>query len=182
MDHLSDIRRIAAGDSAAFGRLVAAHQGMIFGYLGRMGLDAGSAEDIAQETFLRLWRHAAGYAAERAGVTTWLLTIARNLALNHLARPSRRAEAGSADDLPEIADAGPGPDEVLVRKERQARLRTALAQLSHADRSLIAAAYVEDVDIAGLARLEGCSAGAAKTRLHRARARLRLLLEDGDEG
>lgn len=181
MNHLADIGRTATGDNAAFARLVEAHQGMIFGYLGRMGLDAATAEDIAQETFLRLWRHAARFDPTRAGLATWLLTIARNLALSHLARPARRAECSPAEGLPEVVSNEPSPDEVLVLRQRQVRLRQALAQLEPADRSLLAAAYVQDLDTAALARLEGCSPGAAKTRLHRAKARLRRLMEDDDE-
>ena len=58
MDRDADISETAKGDYRAFGRIVVAHQGKIFGYLGRMGFDSATAEDIAQETFLRVWRHA----------------------------------------------------------------------------------------------------------------------------
>jgi RNA polymerase sigma-70 factor (ECF subfamily) len=171
--------RAAAGDHVAFRRVVEAHQGRIFAYLGRMGLDGATAEDIAQETFLRLWRHAREFDAKRARLATWILTIARNLALTHLTRPARRFEVMDGADPPDVACDEPRPDEALADKQRRVRLLAALERLAPADRSLLAASYFADLDLAEIARVEGCSPGAAKVRLHRARERLRKIWEDG---
>jgi RNA polymerase sigma-70 factor (ECF subfamily) len=83
LDCNADISETARGDHLAFGRIVVAHQDRIFAYLGRIGLDSTVAEDVAQETFLRVWRHAGKYNSRLGSLTSWILTIARNQALTH---------------------------------------------------------------------------------------------------
>jgi RNA polymerase sigma-70 factor (ECF subfamily) len=180
LDRDADIDETAKGDRRAFGRIVAAHQGRIFGYLGRMGFDGATAEDLAQETFLRVWRHAGKFNPRLGSLTTWILTIARNLALTSLSQPGRRAETPVSPETMEIASDEPLADEQLLAEERRQHVRAALDCLSAADRSLLAASYIEELDLAAVARIEGCSPGAAKVRLHRARQRLRQILEMDD--
>ena len=119
MDCDTDISETARGDHLAFGRIVVAHQDRIFAYLGRMGLDSATAEDIAQETFLRVWRHAGKYNPRLGSLTTWILTIARNLALTGLSQPGRRAETPICSNTMEIAADVPPPDEQLLAQQRQ---------------------------------------------------------------
>jgi RNA polymerase sigma-70 factor, ECF subfamily len=157
-------------DHLAFGRIAVAHQDRIFAYLGRMGLDSATAEDIAQETFLRVWRHAGKYNPRLGSLTTWILTIARNLALTRLSLLARQAETPVSSETREIASDAPLPDEQLVTLQRQHQLHAALACLSAADRSLLSSSYIDELDLAAIARIEGCSMGAAKLRLHRARS------------
>jgi RNA polymerase sigma-70 factor (ECF subfamily) len=176
----ADICKTARGDHLAFGRIVEAHQSKIFAYLGRMGLDRATAEDIAQDTFLRVWRNASQYNPKLGSLTTWILTIARNLALTHLSRSGRGVEIQCAEKARESVSDLPQPDEQLLAKQRRERLLAALDHLSPADRSLLAASYVDDLGLADIARIECCSSGAAKMRLHRARMRLRQILEKDD--
>jgi RNA polymerase sigma-70 factor (ECF subfamily) len=170
----------ARGDHGAFRRVVAAHQSRVFAYLGRMGLDRASAEDVAQEAFLRVWRHAGRYDAAAASPATWILTIARNLALSHLSKPARRAEIQGLDASDIAASDARAADEDMIARERRERLARALEALSPAERSLIGASYDEGLSLADIARLEGCTVGAAKTRLHRAREKLKRFLETSD--
>jgi len=142
-----------------------------------MGLDSATAEDIAQETFLRVWRHAGKYNPRLGSLTTWILAITRNLALTRLALPARRAETPVSSETLEIASDALSPDEQLVTLQRQHQLHAALACLSAADRSLLSASHIEGLDMTAIARIECCSIGAAKVRLYRARQRLRQLLE-----
>jgi RNA polymerase sigma-70 factor, ECF subfamily len=181
LDCNADIRETAKGDHLAFGRIVVAHQDRIFAYLGRMGLDGAMAEDVSQETFLRVWRHAGKYNSRLGSLTTWILTIARNLALTRLSLPVSRTEAPISVETLEIASDAPLPDEQLVALERRRRLQAALACLSAADRSLLSTSYIDELDLAAIANIEGCSIGAAKVRLHRARQRLRQILEADNE-
>jgi RNA polymerase sigma-70 factor (ECF subfamily) len=181
LDCDADIGETARGDHLAFGRIVVAHQNRIFAYLGRMGLDSAMAEDVAQETFLRVWRHAGKYTSWRGSLTTWILTIARNAALTRLSLPGSRAETPVSSETLEIASDAPLPDEQLVTLQRRQRLHAALASLSAADRSLLSSSYIDELDLAAVARIEGCSVGAAKVRLHRARQRLKQILEANDE-
>lgn len=180
MDSTSDLCKAAAGDGVAFARLLEAQQGRIFGFLGRMGLDAATSEDIAQEAFLRVWRNAKSFDPKRGTASTWILTIARNLALSHLGAVTRRRETFDEDTALLAACPAPGPHAALEDKQRRARLAAALQRLTPAERSLLAASYDEGLDLAAIARLEGCSPGAAKVRLHRARMKLRQILETDD--
>jgi RNA polymerase sigma-70 factor (ECF subfamily) len=181
LDCDADIGEAARGDHLAFGRIVVAHQDRVFAYLGRMGLDSVVAEDVAQETFLRVWRHAGTYNSRLGSLTTWILTIARNAALTRLSQPGPRVETPVSAETLEIASDAPLPDEQLVALQRWRRLHAALASLSAADRSLLSASYIDELDLAAVARIEGCSIGAAKVRLHRARQRLRQILEADNE-
>jgi len=174
------LQRIAAGDTQAFAELVDMHQGPLFGFLGRMGCQQAQAEDLAQETFLRAWTQLPRYQPDRAQFNTWLFTIARNLACNALQSAAHRQEA-SGEALPEIACPQPGPEHTLDQLQQSARLQAALRQLPLADRSALALVYVQDLALADVARIEGDSLAAIKTRLHRAKQRLRVLLATDTE-
>jgi RNA polymerase sigma-70 factor (ECF subfamily) len=171
------IDSIRAGDRGAFAALVRRYQGPLFGFLGRMGLSQGQAEELAQESFLRAWSHLGDYDARRAEFSTWLFTLARNLALNELDRAAQRHEFAAGDELPDAECPRPQPLVEMLEAERSRQLQAALRQLPPRDRSTIALAYLEELDLAAVAAIEGCSTGAVKTRLHRARGRLRQLLE-----
>jgi RNA polymerase sigma-70 factor, ECF subfamily len=181
LDRDADISETARGDHLAFSRIVVTHQDRIFAYLGRMGLDSATAEDIAQETFLRVWRYAGKYNPRLGSLTTWILTIARNLALTRLSLSGSRVETRVDSETLEIASDAPPPDEQLVALQRQHQLRAALAYLSAADRSLLSSSYIDELNMAAIARIEGCSIAAAKVRLHRARQRLRRILEANND-
>ncbi|MDB5881617.1 MAG: hypothetical protein JWP43_1495 [Ramlibacter sp.] len=180
----SILARIAGGEAAAFGEIVTRYQRPLFGFLGRMGLPQAHAEDIAQDTFLRAWRNLGSFDPARAEFSTWLFTIARNAALNDSARPAARMELPAIDDVAgnEAACEHPAPDDALHAARRSGRLRAALARLNAADRTLIALAYTRELQLDAIARIEGCTLGAIKTRLHRARRQLHeILMEESDE-
>lgn len=181
MDPESLVARVLDGDRQAFAGLVLGFERPLFGFLGRMGLDQAHAEEVAQETFLRAWQHLAEYRAARGAFSTWLFTIARRLAVNELTRASSRYERpfDAADDVP--ACELPGPSDALIEAEKITRLRAALLALPLPDRSVLALAYVRQLDLEAISRIEHCSSGSVKTRLHRARQRLRQFLEASDE-
>jgi RNA polymerase sigma-70 factor (ECF subfamily) len=171
------IDRVRAGDRAAYAEVVKHYERPLFGFLGRMGLTQAHAEEVAQETFLRAWRNLGDYDAQRAAFSTWLFTMARNLALNELACASNRYELVMGDEIAELACQLPQPLALLLESERKRLLQAALRQLPLADRSALALAYTADLDLAAVARIEGSTTGAIKTRLHRAKQKLRELLE-----
>jgi RNA polymerase sigma-70 factor (ECF subfamily) len=180
MDTGLDIAAIQTGNRQAFAALVTAYQAPLFGFLGRMGLDHARAEEIAQDTFLRAWANIHTYRPGRASLTTWLFTIARNLALNAQARSGVRRETAYGDALPELACDRPSALEALDGQQQRRRLRDALLALPDRDRAILALAYVRDISHADIARIESCSPGAVKVRIHRAKERLRALLENRD--
>jgi RNA polymerase sigma-70 factor (ECF subfamily) len=193
---LAQVQRAAQGDRAAFAALVRRHQRGLFGFLGRMGIGPAQAQDLAQESFLRVWRHLDQFDPRRAALSTWLYTIARRLALNWLDRAEHTVLVSSAgaegDEPPEVAGTaaheapaggwGGDPLQQLEQQRERAWLQAGMWRLALGDRSLLALAYVHDMSLAQIAQIEGVSEAAAKARLHRARGRLREILValDGD--
>ena len=171
------LQRIADGDRPAFAELVLLYQRPLFSFLGRMGMGQAQAEDIAQETFLRVWTHLQRFDPARAQFGTWLFTIARNLAYDALKYAPCHGDAADAEQLEQLASSHPGPEQRLDSAQQQARLRAALRQLPMAERSALALVYVHELALADVARIEGDSVAAIKTRLHRAKRRLRELLD-----
>lgn len=180
MDIKALLKRAEGGDRSAFTPVVEHYQRPLFGYLGRMGLHQGPAEEIAQETFLRAWSRLGSYDPARAEFSTWLFTIARNLALHEFARAAGKHEVAMGEMLPDIACDGVQPPDALNQAQRRRRVQAALRELPVADRGALALVYFQELDLASIARIEGCSIGAIKVRLHRARQRLRQLLEEHD--
>lgn len=181
LDIATLLQRITSGDLRAFAELVNRYQRPLFAFLGRMGLEAARAEEVAQETFLRAWQHLPRYRTEQAQFSTWLFTIARRLALNELARSRNRHEVAADDDAPEPACGAARPEQALDQRRLQARIDAAFRSLGTDDRSVLALAYTHDLGMAEIAVIEGCSVDAVKTRLHRARQRLRIALDISPE-
>jgi RNA polymerase sigma-70 factor (ECF subfamily) len=167
------IQRIKNGDRSAFAELVTYFQRPLFGYLGRMGMSQAAAQDIAQETFLRAWTRLADYDPARSAFSTWLFTIARNLALTDL---GKKRELSTDGELPDMACEDQQPPEALEQVQRQQSVQNALRQLPAQDRSALALTYFNELGMADIARIEGCTVDAIKTRVSRARQRLRQLL------
>ena len=180
MDIKPLLKQIINGDRQAFAGVVAHYQRPLFGFLGRMALSQGHAEEIAQETFLRAWTNLGSYKPDVAEFSTWLFTIARNLALHELERAAHQREIAVQDELPEQVCERLQPPDEFARVQQQRRLQLALHKLPLSDRSALALAYIHDLDLAAIARIEGCTTGAIKTRLHRAKEKLRELLEESD--
>ena len=175
------LQRIAAGDVDAYSAIVRRYQHSLFGFLGRLGLSQGSAQELAQETFLRAWRGLGSFEPRRAAFSTWLFAIARNLAINELNRPDRLHEAELGEQTGEPLSESLQPLDRMIAAEELHALRGALRQLPMADRSALALVYSNELELAQVARIEGCSVGAIKVRLHRARLKLREILEQKND-
>lgn len=170
------VQRAQAGDQQAFAALVSRYQRPLFGFLGRMGCLVAQAEDLAQDTFLRAWIYLPRYQPARAQFSTWLFTIAHNLACNALQNAPQLREVHDVE-LPEPISEQPGPEQSLQLAQQSARLHAALRRLPMAERSVLALVYVQELALADVARIEGHSLAAIKTRVHRAKQRLRSLLQ-----
>jgi RNA polymerase sigma-70 factor (ECF subfamily) len=104
--------RIAAGDRAALRQLYEATSAKLFGVCLRILSDREECEDVLQEVYVTVWRRADGYDAARAGVVTWLSTIARNRAIDRRRARGPLAYAEPVDDL-QLVDQALGADAVL---------------------------------------------------------------------
>jgi RNA polymerase sigma-70 factor, ECF subfamily len=174
------IQAALAGDGASFGAIVQRYQQPLFGFLGRMGLSQAQAEDIAQEAFIRAWENLHRYDPLRAQFSTWLFAIARNLTLNELASAKHAYEQTTAEELPENESYDKPHPELLIAKQQIEALLAALRTLPHSDRSTLALAYVNELDLASIARIEHCSLSVIKTRIHRAKLKLRDILKENE--
>jgi RNA polymerase sigma-70 factor (ECF subfamily) len=173
--------RAGEGDHEAFRRLVERHQHSVVGTVAKMLGNPSEAEDIAQQVFLRLWRHAKRYRPE-AKFTTYLFTITRNLVFNETRRLSRRKEV-SADEREEnshtLIEADPvrQPDNELLQDELRREVDKAIAVLPDAQRLAVVLRRYEQMPYEEIAVVLGLSVSAVKSLLFRARTTLKDLLK-----
>jgi RNA polymerase sigma factor (sigma-70 family) len=175
MDGLSDetlLAAMGAGDADAAAAFVRRFQSRIYGLALTMLRDPDVAEDVAQDTFVRAWRHASTYDARRGRVPTWLLTIARNVALD-------RARSRPVTPLdPDVVTAEldrAGPDDGLDVGDRD-RLRGAIAELPDDQRRALVLAMYAGRTAREIAELDGVPLGTVKTRIRAAMSKLRTTL------
>jgi RNA polymerase sigma-70 factor, ECF subfamily len=163
-----------AGDATALGVFVRRHQAMVFAFLSRT-LGAGShVEDLAQEVFLRACRALPGFdVSGTARLSTWLLTIASHVATD--ARRKRRLPFAQPD-ADRLVVAPDTPETERRRLEIGCALGRAAAQLSDVQRDVFVLAEFHDLDTRAIASVLGIRESTVKTRLFRARERLRELL------
>jgi RNA polymerase sigma-70 factor (ECF subfamily) len=165
---------MAAGDHEAALVLVRRYQHRVVGLAAGVVRDRGRAEDVAQEAFLRAWRHAGSYDARRGSVTTWLLTITRNLAIDSMRVERARPSApGGADVDTDVIDMRPGPAELATLTDEVRRVYGALDQLPAEQRRAVLLASLHGRTAKEIAELERIPLGTAKTRIRTALLRLR---------
>jgi len=173
---------LAAGDPDAALAFVRRFQRRIFGLALTILGDADAAEDIAQETFVRAWRHAPAFDARRGSVATWLLTISRNLAID--AVRVRRAHPVDAETIAALlASAAEGPPEDrIVDPETTTSMKEALRELPPDQRRALVLAAMGGHSAKEIAEIESIPLGTAKTRVRAAVLKLRsALCAIGDE-
>jgi RNA polymerase sigma-70 factor (ECF subfamily) len=170
------MRAFARRDPGAASELYARFAPRIFG-LGMVMLGNGSqSEDLVQDTFVKVWRNAGSYDPGRGSVDTWILLIARSLAVDLLRRRVLEAKTmAGAGAREESLDAG--PEEHAEARDLSARARQAMQSLSAGQRAALELAYFGGKTSAEVAELEGIPVGTAKTRIRTALFRLREALE-----
>lgn len=175
-DPASQIVRIANHqDRAAFAALFSHFAPRIKAYLVRLGTPSSQAEDLAQEAMLSVWRKASYYDPSRAGASTWIFTIARNLRIDALRR-EKRPDLLKEDPLPpsEI----PSADALVEADQRDSRIRVALTSLSPEQAEAVRLSFFEDAPHSEIAERLNIPLGTVKSRLRLAMIRLRAALED----
>lgn len=175
---LALVERARAGDTAAFGELVARHQRRVVAHLRRLVGD-NDAPDLGQETFVRAWGRLALYDPAFRFVG-WLLVIATRLALNHRRRV--RNELPALEDCDLLPGDGPTPQELHDRREEArhqlARLEAVLDRLGPQARMLYELRFRQELGLDELAAHFGVSEGAVKVRVHRLRQALVSAMEE----
>jgi RNA polymerase sigma-70 factor (ECF subfamily) len=164
---------VAVGDDRAVLAFVRRYQRRLFGLaLGIVG-DPGMAEDVAQEAFIRILRHAAVYDARRGSVATWTLTITRNLAID--AVRVRRPIPTAPEDRTflSLVSNERSPDDAVSMSESVTQARFALAALPNDQRRAIVLAVMYGRTASEVASLEAIPLGTAKSRIRLGLAKLR---------
>ena len=164
---------VAVGDDRAVLAFVRRYQRRLFGLaLGIVG-DPGMAEDVAQEAFIRILRHAAVYDARRGSVATWTLTITRNLAIDavRVRRPIPTAPEDRA--FLSLMSNERSPDDAAAMSESFAQARSALETLPLDQRRAIVLAVMYGRTASEVASLEAIPLGTAKSRIRLGMAKLR---------
>ncbi|MCC6648196.1 MAG: sigma-70 family RNA polymerase sigma factor [Polyangiaceae bacterium] len=162
------------GGPGEFRRLVERYEGLVWGFLARMVRDRALAEDLSQETFLRAYRALGAFDPSRgAKLSTWLLTIARNVALD-----AARRGAAPTTELDDTAVDAATPESIRAARELGEAIARAAASLSPAHREVLVLAEVQGLSMDEIAVVVAAPSNTVKQRLSRARERMRALLAE----
>ena len=172
------MRAFAARDQRAADELYERFASRVYGLgIVMLGSDA-AAQDLVQDTFVKLWRSAARYDAARGKLETWVLLVARSLAIDALRRRVLEARVLERGGLSREASDEPGPDLRAEVADLSERARRAMTALTDGQRAALELAYFGGKTSAEVAELEGIPLGTAKTRIRTALLKLRDALEE----
>jgi len=171
------LHRVAAsGDIEAFRKLFQSYAPRVKAYMMRQGADANTAEELAQETLLTVWRKASLYSGDKGSATTWIYTIARNLRVDRLRKETAWQPLPAS--VEEQASSDPAPDEQLAEAERRERVQSALRELPGDQSEVVVLSYIEGLSHSEIADRLGLPLGTVKSRMRLAYQKIREALED----
>lgn len=174
------IRLIAAHDRNAMSDLFTRHNVRVYRFLLRAVGDAAAAEDLLNEVFIDIWRHASQFEA-RSKVSTWILAIARFKAA--ALRRRRACDQLDEDAIESIEDRRDDPEITAQKQSFSVAIRECLKLLSPPHRTILDLIYYHELSIAEVARIVDVPENTAKTRAHYARKCLaQLLAQRGIDG
>jgi RNA polymerase sigma-70 factor, ECF subfamily len=173
--------RLQAGDADAFTELCAPFEGMVYRHCLQMLRNPADAQDAAQETMLKAYRGIHAFR-EGSGVSTWLYRIAHNVCLDWLKRPQARAANASLNDLAENGfdppDESPTPEDAYLAADERDALTGALHALPDELQALLTLRYGDNLSYEQLADALQLNVGTIKSKLNRAKGKLRALLPE----
>jgi RNA polymerase sigma-70 factor, ECF subfamily len=180
----ADMAALAGGHDAALNALMDRHATMVFHFLYRMLGNEDDADELAQETFVRVFQHRAKFKMD-AKFTTWLYTIAGNLARNHhrwrTRHPSVSLDAAAEDGVPGLGDTLPSangsPSDQAIREERSRAVRAAVKALPEDMREAVILCEWQELSLVEAASVLNTTPKAVESRLYRARKLLREKLD-----
>ncbi len=166
------LQRVAGADAAAFALLLRRHLGHVQMLARRMLGDAGEAEDVAQDVFLKLWRTPHSWQPGKAKFSSWLSRVAANACIDKI----RRRKPLALGDQPEPADPAPGPHDAALNAQRARRVEQALQALPERQRLAITLRHYRGYSNKEGAQIMRISVEAMESLLARARRHLKTLL------
>jgi RNA polymerase sigma-70 factor (ECF subfamily) len=168
------IARMAIGDRRAFAALYAATSAKLFGITLRVLGNRPEAEDALQEIYVKLWHNAGRYQVNGLSPMTWMITVARNHAIDRLR--ARRVASGNMDELAERADAAPGPEAQLIAASERNRIDHCLGTLEPDRADAVRRAYLDGETYQDLATRYDVPLNTVRTWLRRSLLKLRECL------
>jgi RNA polymerase sigma-70 factor, ECF subfamily len=169
------LAEVARGNKSAFARLYGLTHAKLLGVALRILRDRALAEDVLQESYLKVWRHASSYDPSIASPMTWMATIVRHGAIDALRK--RQLEAlGSEEEMATVASNDPDPVEEMHLARLRPQALAAFAKLPEEKRRLIMLAYLRDRSRQELSQRFGVPANTVKTHLRRALLELRATM------
>jgi RNA polymerase sigma factor (sigma-70 family) len=175
---VSALASAAAGDQAGLRRLYDLTSAKLFGICLRICGDREAAEDVLQEVYVKIWRRAAAFDAQRASPISWMAMIARNAALDWR-RASRRYDTLPEDAIPSVADDAPLADASLEQAEARRRLLACLDRLDPQQSAAIRRAFLDGLTYQQLAETTATPLGTVKSWIRRGMQKLKECLGDG---
>ena len=167
------IRQILDGDTESFRLLLARYEKPVVRMIRNITYDKESCEDIAQEVFLTAYKKLASFDPDRSNFSTWLFTIARNKSLNEL----KKKKPLSMSNLPEMSNPH-NPSDEMAEREFFDRLDKILQTMPSRQRRAFILAEFENLSYEEIAQIEGARLGTIKSRINRAKKKLRKALEE----
>jgi RNA polymerase sigma-70 factor (ECF subfamily) len=173
------LSRLLQRDVSAFEQLYERHARLVYGLVLRILNHASTSEEVVQDVFLQLWRNAKHYDASRGPFVPWLLTMARNRALDHLRLKSERQRRleDPTEDLPAIF-AAPDYEHALDEKRRAERVRVLMASLTPQQKRAIELAYFEGMSHSEIAAALREPLGTVKSWIRTGLLRLKEGLQE----
>ena len=168
------LARCGLGDRQAFARLYAAAGGKLYGVALRILGNRSDAEEAVQEAFVKIWHGAGRFQAGRGSALGWLVSIARNQAIDALR--ARKAPARDISEMLDLADQGPTPEASALGSDDRRRIEGCLGTLPRDRAAAVTAAYVEGWSYEELARRFNVPLNTMRTWLRRALISLRECL------
>ena len=172
------IARARRGDADAFEQLVAAYRNQVFRLALRMCGNEADADEVAQEAFLSAWKGLPNFRGE-SRFSTWLYQLTTHAAIDLMRREKRQAAAEDIDGIT-AADDGPSPQQQVERAETRREVRSALMQLPEEYRQVLLLRFMQELDYGEIARALNVSEGTVKSRINRAKSKLREVLAAGN--
>ncbi len=174
------MRKVAGGDRRAFLSLYDKYAGGVFGLALRVLGDRMTAEEIAQDAFVRMWTRAETFDPKRGRLSSWLLTITRRLALDRIRFESRRPPTSNYSNPGEAPENVPDPASE-TEEARWATLKFALNTLPEEQRLVIELAFYHGMSHSQIAEYQATPLGTVKTRLRLGMKKLRLEWDQGEK-
>ena len=173
VDEYDLVKKSVDGDQSAYQHLLDQHLSSVSNFVMRMMANAAEADDIIQETFIRLWTHGHKFDPRKAKLTTWLHNIAHNLCIDHFRKFNRMVNESPDDEVSDQA----GPEEKFMQQDMAATIQDAMMRLPEKQRSAIIMCHYQGFSNRDAAKMLDVSVDALESLMARGRRKLRQILK-----